>query len=310
MPVTALAFGIGAAAISGLPPLNGFASEWLTFQGLIGAGGDGALVARGPVGGPARGRRARADRGTRGGLLRQGHRDDASSRCRAARARPSAHETARLDARRRWPSLAIACVGVGIAAGPVAAAHRGRGRTAVVGAAAGRPSTGGAAVTRSVGIDGRLRRRADRRPARRRRRARLARRRAPAGRRAGPRPGPAASRPSRRSSTPRRATRSSSGSSSGRSSGRRARSRSSSTRARRSRASIRYRGEVSHVIDERLYRPAPSRRPSAPRSSSAASSRAASSSTSPTSVVALVVLLLVRPLMIDQTALTTGRPGR
>jgi hydrogenase-4 component B len=43
MPVTALAFGIGAAAISGLPPLNGFASEWLTFQGLLGT------VAAGPV---------------------------------------------------------------------------------------------------------------------------------------------------------------------------------------------------------------------------------------------------------------------
>ena len=38
MPATALAFGIGAAAISGLPPLNGFASEWLTFHALIGAG--------------------------------------------------------------------------------------------------------------------------------------------------------------------------------------------------------------------------------------------------------------------------------
>ena len=34
MPITALAFGIGAAAISGLPPLNGFASEWLTFQAV------------------------------------------------------------------------------------------------------------------------------------------------------------------------------------------------------------------------------------------------------------------------------------
>jgi hydrogenase-4 component B len=43
MPVTALAFGIAAAAISGLPPLNGFASEWLTFQSLLGAGGDGFL---------------------------------------------------------------------------------------------------------------------------------------------------------------------------------------------------------------------------------------------------------------------------
>jgi hydrogenase-4 component B len=38
MPITALAFGIGAAAISGLPPLNGFGSEWLTFQSLLSAG--------------------------------------------------------------------------------------------------------------------------------------------------------------------------------------------------------------------------------------------------------------------------------
>ena len=43
MPVTAFAFVIGAAAISGLPPLNGFASEWLTFQGLLGAGAATAL---------------------------------------------------------------------------------------------------------------------------------------------------------------------------------------------------------------------------------------------------------------------------
>jgi len=43
MPLTALAFGIGAAAISGLPPLNGFASEWLTFQALLGGGGEAAL---------------------------------------------------------------------------------------------------------------------------------------------------------------------------------------------------------------------------------------------------------------------------
>jgi hydrogenase-4 component B len=43
MPATALAFGIGAAAISGLPPLNGFASEWLTFQALLGAAGTVAI---------------------------------------------------------------------------------------------------------------------------------------------------------------------------------------------------------------------------------------------------------------------------
>ncbi len=36
MPVTAFCFLIGAAAISALPPLNGFASEWIVFQSLLG----------------------------------------------------------------------------------------------------------------------------------------------------------------------------------------------------------------------------------------------------------------------------------
>jgi hydrogenase-4 component B len=36
MPWTALFFLIGAAAIAALPPLNGFASEWLVFQSLLG----------------------------------------------------------------------------------------------------------------------------------------------------------------------------------------------------------------------------------------------------------------------------------
>jgi formate hydrogenlyase subunit 3/multisubunit Na+/H+ antiporter MnhD subunit len=35
MPRTAFAFLVGAAAISALPPLNGFASEWLTFQAIL-----------------------------------------------------------------------------------------------------------------------------------------------------------------------------------------------------------------------------------------------------------------------------------
>jgi hydrogenase-4 component B len=35
MPWTALFFLIGAAAISALPPLNGFVSEWLVFQSLL-----------------------------------------------------------------------------------------------------------------------------------------------------------------------------------------------------------------------------------------------------------------------------------
>lgn len=37
MPWTAGLFAVGAAAISGLPPLNGFVSEWLLFLGLFGA---------------------------------------------------------------------------------------------------------------------------------------------------------------------------------------------------------------------------------------------------------------------------------
>ena len=35
MPKTAFAFLVGCAAISALPPLNGFASEWLTFQAIL-----------------------------------------------------------------------------------------------------------------------------------------------------------------------------------------------------------------------------------------------------------------------------------
>ncbi len=35
MPWTGAAFLVGAAAIAGLPPLNGFASEWLTLQALL-----------------------------------------------------------------------------------------------------------------------------------------------------------------------------------------------------------------------------------------------------------------------------------
>ena len=36
MPCTGLCFLVGAAAISALPPLNGFVSEWLVFQALLG----------------------------------------------------------------------------------------------------------------------------------------------------------------------------------------------------------------------------------------------------------------------------------
>ena len=72
MPATALAFGIGAAAISGLPPLNGFASEWLVFQGLLGTAGEAGSPAASAAcrGGHDRG--AGPDDGPGRGLLRQG----------------------------------------------------------------------------------------------------------------------------------------------------------------------------------------------------------------------------------------------
>jgi hydrogenase-4 component B len=45
MPATALCFLIGAIAISGLPPLNGFVSEWFTYQALLaGFGATTALI--------------------------------------------------------------------------------------------------------------------------------------------------------------------------------------------------------------------------------------------------------------------------
>ena len=119
MPVTTLAFVVGAAAISGLPPLNGFASEWLTFQGLLGAGADGALspVARsasllaiGGLGLTAALAVACFVKATGVGFL-------ALPRSPGAAA---ARETS------RWMgapmiALAVSCVAVGLAAGPVAA---------------------------------------------------------------------------------------------------------------------------------------------------------------------------------------------
>ncbi|WP_213992757.1 hydrogenase 4 subunit B [Sodalis sp. dw_96] len=51
MPFTALAFIIGCMAISALPPLNGFVSEWYTYQSLFTMSHDGGFILRlsGPV---------------------------------------------------------------------------------------------------------------------------------------------------------------------------------------------------------------------------------------------------------------------
>ncbi len=46
LPWTASLFALGSAAVSGLPPLNGFVSEWMIYLGLI-----RAVAAKGPVSG-------------------------------------------------------------------------------------------------------------------------------------------------------------------------------------------------------------------------------------------------------------------
>jgi hydrogenase-4 component B len=117
MPVTALAFGIGAAAISGLPPLNGFASEWLTFQGLIGAGGEGALslVARSGVLLAVAGLGLTTALAVACFVKAIGMSFLALPRTpRAADARETARTMGVAMA-----GLAVACIGVGVAAGPV-----------------------------------------------------------------------------------------------------------------------------------------------------------------------------------------------
>ncbi|NDL64061.1 hydrogenase 4 subunit B [Acerihabitans arboris] len=50
MPLTAIAFLIGCMAISALPPLNGFVSEWYTYQSLFTMSHDGGFIMR--LGGP------------------------------------------------------------------------------------------------------------------------------------------------------------------------------------------------------------------------------------------------------------------
>jgi hydrogenase-4 component B len=120
MPVTALAFGIGAAAICGLPPFNGFASEWLVFQGLLGAAATGAIpslvrfAAAATIGALALTAAlavacfVKATGVTFLGLPRTA-------------AAATAHETTRY-ARAAMAILAAACVGLGLGAGPVIAA--------------------------------------------------------------------------------------------------------------------------------------------------------------------------------------------
>jgi hypothetical protein len=100
MPHTAFAFLVGCVAISALPPLNGFVSEWLTFQAIL-------LSPELPRWGPqihrAGGRRAaRAVRRARGRVLR--------ARVRRDLPRPSAHTARRAGAGSRPPFRSRRCL--------------------------------------------------------------------------------------------------------------------------------------------------------------------------------------------------------
>jgi len=53
MPLTWMGFLVGAAAIIGLPPLNGFVSEWLVYQGLFSSSQSHDLLRLGVLGIPA-----------------------------------------------------------------------------------------------------------------------------------------------------------------------------------------------------------------------------------------------------------------
>ena len=46
MPWTALTFLLGALGVTAIPPLNGFVSEWFTYQALLNAAGNGQFILR------------------------------------------------------------------------------------------------------------------------------------------------------------------------------------------------------------------------------------------------------------------------
>ena len=243
MPWTGGAFLVGAMAIAGLPPLNGFASEWLTLQALLHVPAYGGARRRHW---PARSRSRRSPRPRRS-------RSSASSRSsgsccsgrRGASAVAAATRGAAADARAPSSSSRGACVVLGVAPGPARSAS-------LVGLApwpASTPTHARAAPARHrLAADGRDRARARRAD---RRRSSLLRGR----RRAAPAP-TLGVRPARRaaSSTGRApGSRSRCGSCSRRSSGPSARSPCAATGGVVQ--EVAYSGRVPHLIDERVYRP-------------------------------------------------------
>ena len=158
MPATMLAFGIGAAAISGLPPLNGFASEWLTFQGLFGAAGSGTVepIARFAAAASVGALALTAALAVACFVKATGVTFLGLPRTAAA---AGAQETG-IPARVSMLLLAGVCIGLGLAAGPVATTLTAVARTAMhatgaqgpVAAVASTPGTGQAATYAALAL--------------------------------------------------------------------------------------------------------------------------------------------------------------
>lgn len=115
LPWTALCFLMGSLAIAGLPPLNGFVSEWLLFQSLLpGIGSSAPLVA--PLMTLAVGILALTGGLAAAGFVKAfGITFLAIPRSHAAE---GAHEVP-LSMRVSMGILAVACVGLGLAAVPI-----------------------------------------------------------------------------------------------------------------------------------------------------------------------------------------------
>ena len=112
MPRTAFCFLVGCGARSpALPPLNGFASEWLVFQALL--GGPAIPQPEVAVAHAARGGDAGAHQRPGRRVLRQGLRHHLPRHARARAAPTQAHEAPVVHAARAWASLAVACVALG-----------------------------------------------------------------------------------------------------------------------------------------------------------------------------------------------------
>lgn len=144
LPVTTLAFALGAAAMAGLPLLNGFAGEWLVYQSMLGLASapaasalsrSGALLGVGALGLAAALALAAFVKATGTGFLALPRSDGAAS----------AREGGR-PMRIGMGALVVACIAGGLLAGPIAS---------VLGTAAGTAlGTGEAAVPLGLAMTG------------------------------------------------------------------------------------------------------------------------------------------------------------